>query len=81
MLNIKWGTNGKSLAFGGRGTYNPANREIGSGAFVFEQVPLGPRALSGSPAFQSRIRTQSGPDVDAVAAKLDKNKFPGKAIS
>ena len=33
----------KSLAFGGRGTYNPANREKGSGAFVFSGSPLIPR--------------------------------------
>jgi hypothetical protein len=29
ILTIKRSTNGKSLAFGRRGTYNPANREKG----------------------------------------------------
>ena len=40
--------------------------------------PLSPGALSGSPAFRSRIRAQSGPDVNAVAAKLNGEDVSGK---
>ena len=42
--------------------------------------PLVPGALPGSPAFQSRIRTQSGPDGMQLLLSL-RNTFPGKAIS
>ena len=58
-LNNKVEGDGKSLAFGGRGTYNPANREKGSGRLcVRAKLPVVSRGrLPGSPAFQSRIRT------------------------
>src|SRR5580704_10278989 len=45
ILTIKGRVIGKSLAFGNRGTYNPANREKGSGGFAFHSVtpcPPGP---------------------------------------
>jgi hypothetical protein len=40
MLNIKGRTNGKALAFGRRGTYNPATGKMGLDALVFQQASL-----------------------------------------
>ena len=39
ILTIKWRMMGKWLAFGGRGTYNPANPLKGVHCLAFEQVP------------------------------------------
>ena len=72
----------KSLAFGGRGTYNPANREKGSGAFVFEQVsPSSPGPCQEERHSKAGSESKSGPERNAVAAKVLKNTIPGKAIS
>jgi hypothetical protein len=69
ILTIKRRMSGKALAFGWRPTYNPANREKGISRF---NEPTGfslvSRDLPGSPAFQSRIRTQCGPERNAIAA-------------
>jgi hypothetical protein len=77
-LNNKVGDDLKPLAFGGRGTYNPANREKG-------HLPISTRsslffgALPGSPAFQSRIRTLSGPrgmQLGFEESAFQKSYFP-----
>jgi hypothetical protein len=53
---------GKSLAFGRRGTYNPAIRKNGSEAIRSSKNILFPvPCQKESRAFQSRIRMQSGP--------------------
>jgi hypothetical protein len=70
-LNIKRKANGMALAFGRRGTYNPATGKMGLDALVFQQASLVSGALSGSPAFQSRMRRPSGRDRNAGVAELD----------
>src|SRR5579864_1841598 len=52
---------GKLLAFGRRGTYNPANRKKGPLPVCFSRPPFMPGALPGSPVFPSRIGTESSP--------------------
>jgi hypothetical protein len=53
----------KPLAFGGRGTYNPANREEGQGAFAFQRHHF-PR----EPARKSGIAKQ---DLDADVVQME----------
>src|ERR1022692_577546 len=62
-LNNKEEDHWKSLAFGRRGTYNPASREKGCGYLAFPRIILFfCEALPGSPAFQSRMSGRNGPD-------------------
>src|SRR5271165_731883 len=74
---IKWRSNRKSLAFGRRGTYNPANRETGSGAFAFEQVTPCPRGPARKPGIPKQDPNAKRSRRNAVAAKFEK-AFPGK---
>lgn len=61
ILTIKESTNGKSLAFGRRGTYNPANREKG----YRSKFQPGDASCPGVPARKAGISEQdpnaSGP--------------------
>jgi hypothetical protein len=79
-LNNKVEDERKSLAFGGRGTYNPANREKGSGRLCVRALPFsrGPARKLGI-LKQDRDAKRSG--WNAVAANVEENTFPEKAIS
>src|SRR5271165_2353350 len=77
---IKWRSNRKSLAFGRRGTYNPANRETGSGAFAFEQVTPCPRGPARKPGIPKQDPNAKRSRRNAVAAKFEK-RFREKTIS
>jgi len=58
ILTIKWRMMGKWLAFGGRGTYNPANPKKGVNCLAFEQAPrFGGGAESPRP-FQQNLRAR-----------------------
>jgi hypothetical protein len=71
----------KSLAFGGRGTYNPANREKGSGAFVFEQVsPSSPGPCQEERHSKAGSERKEIP-TECLLLKVLKNTIPEKAIS
>jgi hypothetical protein len=67
-LNNKEEDDWKSLAFGRRGTYNPASREKDAGAFAFQRIiPFFPR-----PCQEARPVKQDLDEVvqmDVVAAK------------
>jgi hypothetical protein len=79
-LNNKVQDEWKSLAFGRGGTYNPANREKRSRRLcVPSEAPLFPGTCQ-----EARIPKQDRDEArsgwNAVAAKLEKNTFPKKAI-
>ena len=80
ILTIKRSVNGKALAFGRRGTYNPASREKGSAAPSLQPGhPESPGALPGSgiPKQDPNAMRSVG---NAVAAELHL-KIPKKVIS
>jgi hypothetical protein len=66
ILTIKWRMMGKWLAFGGRGTYNPANPKKGVNCRAFEQAPcFGGGAESPRP-LQQNLRAR-------IAVKAEKS--------
>jgi hypothetical protein len=66
ILTTKGRTNGKLLAFGRRGTYNPANRESGVNRI---NGPTGIPIVSRGPARKLGIPKQD-PKVSAVQAGM-----------
>jgi hypothetical protein len=66
ILTIKRWTNGNALAFGKRGTYNPASREKGSAASTLQpgQPLLSRGHLPGSPGIPKQ-------DPNAKAVQLE----------
>src|SRR2546423_14194290 len=75
ILILTGSANGNSLAFDGRGTYNPASREKGSAVTTLHRGSALP-ALPGSPAFQSRIRNKCGPDGMQLLRRVQRTRFP-----
>jgi hypothetical protein len=64
-LNNKVEEEWKSLAFGRRGTYNPATGKKGQGVSAFQPGTTSPGALPGSPAFRAGFARRR----NAVAAE------------
>jgi hypothetical protein len=71
-------TIGKSLAFGGRGTYNPASREKGW-KLAFESVTPSSRCPARKPGIPKQDPDAEWSSRNAVAASF-RNTFPRKAV-